>query len=188
MILHEFLASVRDICLFRRGPENMPYSPRLLVALLVACGALQVAFNLHDGIKPALIAGAFVGGLAMIWLVFLLLRGASKSERFVQTTSALAAVYLLFGLAKNLLTLLLPVKAWQQQMMADPTHLPEVTGHQAPVMFAIAALVIWQFCAWVGVLRRALEIPVAGGVLVFLLLVFVNLIVAALVAGVIGVS
>lgn len=188
MNLHEFLASLRDISLFRRGPEDMPYSPRLLVALLVACGALQVAFNLHDGVKPALITGAVVGGLAMVWLVFLLLRGASKSERFVQTASALAAVYLLFGLAKNLLTLLLPVKAWQQQMMADPAHLPEVTGHQAPVMLAIAVLVIWQFCAWVGVLRRALEIPVAGGVLVFLLLTFVNLIVAALIAGVIGVA
>jgi hypothetical protein len=80
------------------------------------------------------------------------------------------------------------VKAWQQQMMAVPAHLPEVTGHQAPVMFAIAVLVIWQFCVWVGVLRRALEIPVAGGVLVFLLLVFVNLIVAALIAGLIGMA
>ncbi len=188
MTLLAFLASLRDISLFRRGPEDMPYSPRLLVALLVACGALQVAFNLHDGVKPALIAGAFVGGLAMVWLVFLLLRGTNKPERFVQTTTALAAIYLLFGLAKNLLTLLLPVKAWQQQMVADPARLPEVTGHQTPVMLAIAALVIWQFCAWVGVLRRALEIPLAGGVLVFLLLVFVNLIVAALLASVIGVA
>lgn len=188
MILREALASLRDICLFRRGPEDVPYSRPLLISLLVACGALQVAFNLHDGVRLPLIAGAVVGGLAMVWLLFLLLRGSGKPERFVQTTSALAAVYLLFGLAKNLLTLLLPVKAWQQQMMADPAHLPEVTGQQAPIMLAIAALVIWQFCAWVGVLRRALEIPVAGGVLVFLLLLFVNVIVAALTAGVIGVA
>lgn len=187
-MLHAFFASLRDISLFRRGPEDMPYSPRLLVALLVACGAMQVAFNLHDGVKPGVIAGAIMGGLAMVWLVFLLLRGAGKPERFVQATSALAAVYLLFGLAKNLLTLLLPVRAWQQQMMAQPAHLPEVTGHQTPVMLAIAALVIWQFCVWVGVLRRALEIPAAGGVLVFLLLLFVNVIVAAVVAGMIGVA
>ncbi|HEY9111915.1 MAG TPA: hypothetical protein VIM92_09100 [Rhodanobacteraceae bacterium] len=188
MILREFLASLRDVCLFRRGPEDMPYSQPLLIALLVACGVLQVAFNLHDGVQPALIAGAILGGLAMVWLVFLLLRGTGKPERFVQTATTLAAVYLLFGLAKNLLTLLLPVKAWQKQMMAEPAHLPVVTGHQAPVMFAIAALVVWQFCVWVGILRRALEIPVAGGVLVFLLLLFVNLIVAALTAGVIGVA
>ena len=188
MILREFLASLRDVCLFRGGPEDMPYSQPLLIALLVACGVLQVAFNLHDGVQPALIAGATLGGLAMVWLVFLLLRGTGKPERFVQTATTLAAVYLLFGLAKNLLTLLLPVKAWQKQMMAEPAHLPVVTGHQAPVMFAIAALVVWQFCVWVGILRRALEIPVAGGVLVFLLLLFVNLIVAALTAGVIGVA
>ena len=188
MILGAILASLRDVCLFRRGPEDMPYSQPLLVALLVACGALQVAFNVHDGVQRALIAGAVVGGVAMVWLVFLLLRGTGKVERFVQTATALAAVYLLFGLAKNVLTLLLPVKAWQQQMMAEPGHLPVVTGHQVPVMFVIAALVIWQFCAWVGILRRSLEIPVAGGVLVFLLLLFVNVIVAALTAGAIGVA
>lgn len=185
-MLRELLASLRDICLFRRGPEDVPYSQPLLTSLLVACGALQAAFNLRDGVKPPLIAGAIVGGLAMVWLVFLLLRGAGKPERFVQTTSALAAVYLLFGMAINLLTLLLPLKAWQQQMVADPAHLPEVTGHQAPIMLAIAVLVIWQFCLWVGVLRRALGIPVAGGVLVFLLLLFVNFIVAALAAAAIG--
>ena len=188
MILREFFASLRDTCLFRRGPEDMPYAPWLLTALLVACAGMQVAFGLHDGIQRALIAGAIVGGLAMVWLVFLLLRGAGKPERFVQTTTALAAAYLLFGLAKSLLALLLPVKAWQEQMMAEPGHLPVVTGNQAPVMFAVAALVIWQFCVWVGILRRALEIPVAGGVLVFLLLLFVNVIVAALTAGVIGVA
>lgn len=183
-----FLASVRDLCLFRGGPEDMPYSPRLLIALLVVCGALQAAFNLHDGVEPALVAGSILGGLAMIWTVFLLLRGRDKSGRFVQSTTALATVYLLFDVVTNLLTLLLPMKELREQWPFQPGHAPSLTGGQALVLLLIVALGIWQLCIWISTLRRALEIPVAGGVLVFLLLVFVNLIVAAVVAAAIGVA
>lgn len=166
----------------------MPYSPPLLIALLVVCGALQTGFNLHDGVEPALVAGSILGGLAMIGAVFLLLRGRDKSERFVQTTTALATVYLLFDAVTNLLTLLLPMKELREQLLSHPGHAPSLTGVQALVLLLIVALGIWQLCIWIGTLRRALEIPLAGGVLVFLLLVFINLIVAAVVAAVIGVA
>lgn len=184
----EFLASLRDICLFRRGPEDMPYWPPLLIALLLACGVLQVGFNLHDGAKPALVAGSVIGGLAVIGAVFLLLRGRGKSERFVQTMTALAVVYLLFDVVTNLLTLLLPLKKLQEQLLSQPSHLPSLTGSQTLVMMVIAALGIWQLCVWISTLCRALEIPLAGGVLVFLVLVFVNLIFTVVVASVIGVA
>jgi len=51
----------------------------------------------------------------------------------------------------------------------------------------VVALVIWQFCVFVGILRRALEIPVAGAVLVLLLLFLVDWFVASLVASAMGV-
>ncbi|MGH8114141.1 MAG: YIP1 family protein [Rhodanobacteraceae bacterium] len=186
--MHAYLASFRDLCLFRRGPEDIPYSPSLLIALLVACGVLQVGFNRRDGASPALVIGSLIGGLAIVGIVFLLLRGRDKSERFVQTTTVLAAVYLLFDIVTNLLTLLLPMKELREHLLSQPTHLPSLTGSQTLVMLAIAALGIWQLCVWVGTLRRALEIPRAGSVLVFLMLVFVNLIVTAVVASLIGVA
>lgn len=188
MNLLGFLASLRDLCLFRRGPEEMPYSPPLLIALLVACGVLQVGFNLYDAVKPALVAGSVIGAVAVIGAVFLLLRGRDKSERFIQTTMALATVYLLFDVVTNLLTLLLPMKELRKQWLSQPGHVPSLTGNQTLALLVVAALAIWQLCVWIGTLRRALEIPVAGGVLVFLMLVFVNLIVTAVVAGVIGVA
>ncbi|HEX5354137.1 MAG TPA: hypothetical protein VFW60_08665 [Rhodanobacteraceae bacterium] len=181
-----FLANLRDTCLFRRGPEDMPYSPPLLVALLVACAAMQVGFNLDDGAKPAVVAGSIIGGLVAIGVVSLLLRGRGKPERFVQTTTSLAAVYLLFGLVNNLLTLLLPLRALRQGLTSHPAHLPPLSGGQTLVVFVVAALEIWQLCVWIGILRRALDMTVAGGVLVFLLLMFVNLVVMALIANVVG--
>lgn len=184
MTLRGFLASVRDLCLFRSGPDGLPYSPRLLVALLVACAVVQVAFELHNDARHGVVAASLLGGLAVIGTVFVVLRGRDKSERFVQTTSALAAVKLLFDLIVYPLTLLLPLK----QILAHPTDPNGLTGPQTLVMLVIAALGIWQLCIWISILRRALEIPLAGGVLVFLLLLFVNWIVLALGAGVAGVA
>ncbi|HET7932445.1 MAG TPA: hypothetical protein VFL63_13780 [Rhodanobacteraceae bacterium] len=181
-----FLASFRDLCLFRHGPEDIVYSPRLLIVLLAACAAMQVAFNLHAGIKPAVAAGIIIGSLAALGMVWVLLRGREKPERFVQTATALAAVYLVFELVQNLLTLQLPVATWREQLMATPRQLPELTGTQELVALAVVVLGIWQLCIWIGCLRRSLEISVAGGVLVFLMLVVVYMIAAVLAAGVLG--
>jgi hypothetical protein len=186
--LSSFLASLFDLCRFRRGPEDMPYAPWLLVALLVASGALQLGFNLHDRLKPALVAAAPVGGLAMIGVVFLLLRGRGMTERFVQTATALTAVNLLFDIPIKLLTLLLPMQVLEAYWTSSGAKLPALTGVQTFVMMAVAALGVWQLCVWIGTLRRSLGLTLAAGVLVFLLLVFVNLVVAALVVDVIGVA
>jgi hypothetical protein len=76
----------------------------------------------------------------------------------------------------------------RKQLTSQPPHLPDLSGTQTVVMVVIAALGIWQLCLWIGILRRSLEIPVAGGVLVFLLLVFVNLVATAVAASVIALA
>ena len=160
----------------------MPYAPPLLVALLVACGVLQVGFDLYNGAKPGVVGAALLGGLAVLGVVFLLLRGRGKPERFVQTTTALAAVYVLFDAAVFPLTLLIPLK----KILAHPIQPLALSGGQTLAMLAIGVLGVWQLCAWVGILRRALEIPVAGGLLVLILLACVNVIVIALTANLVG--
>lgn len=183
MILHPFFTSLRDICRFRRGPEDMPYSPRLLIGLLVACAAVQLAFDLHNGVTPGMAGAALVGGLVVVGMLFVLLRGRGKPERFVQTATAFTAVKLLFDIVVYPLALLLPLK--QILTRFDPADL---SGSQTLVMLAIAVLGIWELCVWIGLLRRSLDIPVAGGVLVFLLLFFVNSIVLGIGAGLTGAS
>jgi hypothetical protein len=186
VILLAFLTNVRDVCLFRRGPEDTPYSPGLLIGLLLACGVLQVLFDLDTGAPPALTAAALLGGLAVVGVLFLLLRGRGKPERFVQTATVVAAVYLVFGIVANALALTLPLASMRKELLKHSSHLPELTGGQDLVLLAIAALGIWQLCVWIGILRRALEVPRLGAIVLFLLLLCVNWIVAGIFAAVVG--
>lgn len=188
MILPEFLVSLRDLCLFRRGPEDMPYAPALLAALIAASVAMQIVFNYRDGAVAAVIAGSVIGGFAALGTVFMMLRGRGKPERFLQTATALVAVYLLFGIVNNLLSLTLPLKAWSAQLRAEPPHFPDVTGSQTLVLMVASALGIWRLCVWIGSLRRSLEVTTIGGVFAFIMLVLVNFIVTTIVAGLIGVA
>ncbi|HEX5961200.1 MAG TPA: hypothetical protein VFY97_08135 [Rhodanobacteraceae bacterium] len=183
-----FLASLADLCRFRGGPEDLPYAPRLLVALLVACGVLQALFNLHQGASPALAAAALPGGLAALGMLFLLLRGRGKVERFVQTATSLTAVYLLFGIVTDALALLLPLQAWREQLLAHPEQPPAFTGQQILVLLVIFALGIWQLCIWIRILRRSLDASLAGAILVFLLLLIVDWVVVRLAAAAVGVA
>lgn len=166
----------------------MPYAPPFLIGLLVACGVLQVLFNLYQGANPRLVAAALLAGLAVIGMLFLLLRGRGKSARFVQTLTALAAVYLLFGIITDGLALALPLKAWRAQLLAHPQQLPAIAGSQVLVVLVIILLGIWQLCISIHVLRRALDTSGAGAALVFLLLFVVDWFAASLLAAAIGVA
>lgn len=186
MTLPSFFAVLLGICRFRRGPEDMPYSPPLLVALLVACAALQVFFNVYNGAAPGVAVAILIGGVALIGALYLLLRGREKSLRFVQAMTALAAAYLLFGVVIDALISWLSLAALSKQVLEHPDHPPALTALQTLMIPGVVALVIWQFCVFVGILRRALEIPVVGAVLVLLLLFLVDWFVASLVASAMG--
>ena len=187
MSLPSFFAVLLDICRFRRGPEDMPYSPPLLVVLLIGCGALQFGFNVYNGAAPGVAGALLVGGVAFFGALYLLLRGRGQSLRFVQTMTALASVYLLFGVVIDAVISGFSLAALSEEVLKHPGHPPELTPLQALVIPGVVALVIWQFCVLVGIVRRALERPVAGAVLVFLLLFLVDWFVASLVASATGV-
>ncbi|HEU0276810.1 MAG TPA: hypothetical protein VFQ95_03175 [Rhodanobacteraceae bacterium] len=184
--MREFFASLRDICLFRSGPDDLPYAPRVLIALLVAGAAVEALMGSRTGAAAGALAGAVVGGFAAVGMLWLLLRSRGKAERFVQTTTALAAVYLLSGVVRYLLGGLLPLRAWLEGWLARPPRMPEVTGGQALLVCVIAAVEIWQLVVWIRILRRSLEVPVAGSVLILMLLVLVSVIAGALVTGAAG--
>jgi hypothetical protein len=186
--LPALLASLIDLCRFRRGPEDVPYAPRVLIALLVAGGALEAAFNLHNGAKPALVAAALVGSAAVVGVVFLLLRRRAKSARFVQTMTALAAVYLAFGIVTDALALTLPLRALREEILQHPGHPPALTGINVLVLMSVFALGVWQLCVWIRILRRSLEVSLAGAVLGFLLLLLVDWVVTGLAAAAVGVA
>ncbi|HEY3521961.1 MAG TPA: hypothetical protein VGK80_13105 [Rhodanobacteraceae bacterium] len=167
------LARLRDLVFFRAGPQDMPYAPRTLVALLVIGAALEIAFDLYQGNSAAVIAGANVGTLAALAALFALLRWRGRSARFVQTALSLVATGLLFELV------LLPLAL----MIGLPlTPNVQLNPRQTAALLALFVLALWQVAISVNILRHALDIPVAGGVLALLAIGFADLMASVLVA------
>ena len=167
------LARLRDLVFFRAGPQDMPYAPRALIVLLVIGAVLEIGFDLYKGSPAAMIAGANVGTLAALAALFALLRWRGKSERFVQTALSLVATGLLFEL------LLLPLAL----VIGLPlTPDAQLNPRQTSALLALFVLALWQVAISVNILRHAMDIPVAGGVLALLAIGFADLIASVLVA------
>lgn len=184
--MRAFLANLRDLCLFRRGPEDMPYSPPLLVGLLAACGALMGWFALHNGASGRMVVAALAGGLGTVAMVFVVLRWRGKSARFVQAMTALAAVYLLFNLVADLLVVRMDLPALMKQMLEHPQQPPVFSGTQTLLLLGFSILGFWQFFVMAGIVRRSAEVSLAGALLIMILWVVVDWFVAGMAAGLLG--
>lgn len=149
----EFLLILRDIVLLRRGPQDLPYSPSLLIAATVAVILLSHLFGtllLAEPRAELLHTAIGVGlGLGVLYLVLL---GKQRQERFVQ--AALAGM-----LAEVLsLSLLLPLAAAAGPMQLPATKPEDISGVQLLAMLLMAAIGLWKFVVEAHVLRHALEI------------------------------
>jgi len=171
------LARLRDLIFFRAGPQDMPYAPRALIVLLVIGAALEIAVDLRQGSSAATMTGANIGTLVALAALFALLRWRGKPERFVQTALSLVATGLSFEL------ILLPLIFLIGLPLAPNAQL---NPRQSLALFAMFLLALWQVAISVNILRQALEIPLAGGVLALLAIGFSDLMAAVLVAAALG--
>jgi hypothetical protein len=171
------LARLRDLIFFRAGPQDLPYAPRALIVLLVIGAVLEIAVDLRQASPVATMVGANIGTLAALAALFALLRWRGKPERFVQAALALVATGLLFEL------LLLPLAFVIGLPLAPNVQL---NPRQSLALFAMFVLALWQVSISVNILRHALEIPLAGGVLALLAIGFSDLMAAVLVAAALG--
>lgn len=177
-----FFATLRDLCLFRRGPEDMPYAPPLLAALLIACAALMAGFNLHNGADLRTALASIVGGLGMLVALRLILGARGKPERFVQTLTALATVYLLFGFVADALVFNIDLPALMKQTFEHPQQPPQLPASETLRLLGFSVLGIWQFCTSASIVRRAAEVTLPAGLLFLILMVFADWFVAGLAA------
>ena len=171
------LARLRDLVFFRAGPQDLPYAPRALIVLLLIGAGLGVAFDLRQGHPWAAIVGANVGTLVALAALSGLLRWRGRPERFVQTALALIATSLLFELALLPLALVIGLPL--------PPN-PQLDSHQTLALLAVFVLALWQVAISVNILRHAMDIPVAGGVLALLAIAFADLTAAVLVSAAMG--
>ena len=170
------LARVRDLCFFRAGPEDLPYSPRAVIALLALGVVLEAFFDTYQGSGIAVIIAANLGTLAALGALRTMLQWRRKPERFVQTALALLASGLTFEL------LVLPLLLY----IGHPANPAAVTGPQLLAALAVFILLFWQTCISARILRIALQIPLPGAVLVLFVLGFLDIVATVLFAAALG--
>jgi hypothetical protein len=133
---------------FRAGGEHMPHSPTLLAMLLAVALVLDIAVT---GRLPDVEASPVLKLLNLgvgLGLLFLLLQGAAKAERFVQTATALALSTLPFQLVLSPMILVLwPVRENPEQL----------TPLQAMVTLMMLPLFLWWLAVRIWILRGATE-------------------------------
>ncbi len=143
---------VVDLCRLRGGPQDFPYSPKLLVALFVAGTALDTlggSFNVDAGaaLASSLLSTGVV--LALCWIA-LAIRGLRN--RFMQTAGALLAC----SIALSLLSL--PI-TWLYEP-SDAIGAIVSPGHvmtQWFVSWAIFGLFVWQIVVNAHITRSAMD-------------------------------
>lgn len=150
-----------DICLFRKGPQDVPASSALLKMCLLAYGAsgllvLIINTALPVALLQILLDLALLSGLLYLGLVF-----HRHPRRFEQTLSALTGSGALMGL------LALPLMSWlTHQAQGEDVALPSML---------LLALMIWSIAIIAHVLRHACNVALWQGALYALGYTFLSL-------------
>jgi hypothetical protein len=140
-----------DICLFRKGPQDLPASLPLLKTCLLAYGlsgllVLMIGAPVPVALLQILLDMVLLGGL--LYLALILYR---HPKRFEQTLSALTGTGTLMGL------LALPLMSWI-------AHKGAGDGGELPSMLLLG-LMVWSVAIMAHILRHAFNTSVWAGAL-----------------------
>lgn len=151
-LLSGLTARIVGLCRLRGGPQDLPYSPNLLAALVVAATALDVLIGgLVDDTGSAFgrsLLSTFVV-LGLCW-VALAIRGLGS--RYVQTAIALLACSLVFSLLQ------LPIALLAEPLAPGASTL---SGSQLLLGWISIAVLAWQLSVYAHIVRQAMEAPFA---------------------------
>ena len=150
------LRDMLDLCLLRRGPQDLPYSPPAVTAYAAALIGVQLAFAVYHGAEGlALVSRALVTLLILFGATLALLRFRAMGNRAPQTLLALAGTSLLFALVMMPLALALR------------PYLGEKDPPASMLLIALAAIAtfFWKLRVEAAIWRQALEIPVSAAYL-----------------------
>lgn len=159
------------LCLFRQGPQDLPYSPWLSRGLVAALLLLQFLVARHGGFG---VADALARVALSLFLVVGVTRGLlaarDRVARSEQTIAAFAGTGLLFGLA------MLPV-AWNLQP-------PVQDVPPGPAQFGLAVagltLFVWKLRVDAHIWRQALDLRLGALALAIALMLLELLLVTLL--------
>ena len=140
-----------EICLFRKGPQDVPAGMALLKLCLLGYGLSGLAMLLLSTPFPVAILQILLDLVLLAGLLHLALLARRHPRRFEQTLSALTGTGALIGL------LALPLVVWiTQQGSEGDIQLPSLL---------LLALMAWSIAIMAHILRHALNIPLWAGAL-----------------------
>jgi hypothetical protein len=167
-----FFELIRDICLLRRGPQDLPYSIPLLGTVIAACIIVQVAVAVA---KNASVQGVLAG--AALWLLMtlgalnLILTLRGMRNRFVQAATALLGCALVFTLLSVPIALLLE---------EPPTPPQQLAPLQLVLGLISLPLLVWKIVVDAHVFRHSFDVPFLSGIVIALLWIIAAMAVASL--------
>lgn len=147
---HPLISTIFKILVFQKGPDVLPASQFLLGLLLFLSLAVGIASFIVQFDLPGAITRTLADIFISIGFVYLLLLGANKSARALQTISAMLGVSIILNLISLPLLLM-------------------VSTEQAPVgAFAVFLYIIfcWHIAVMGHIFRHALSTSLPVGILV----------------------
>lgn len=149
------LTLVWDICRLRRGPQDLPYSPRLLLLVCAFSLGLQLAIAYVLAVEQDTLGAGVLSLAFQLGVLYLLLNLRGVRSRFVQTALALLSCALLFIL------LSLPIAL----LAGDRPLAPEqMTPLQVLLGLISLPLLIWKITVDAHILRHSLNVPFLAGI------------------------
>jgi hypothetical protein len=156
--LKALLELLRDIMLFRRGPQDVPYSTTLLAAACIVAYVIDFAATAQFYDNAAIAAPIAVSVAAELLLVYAALQMSSRGARFAQTATALMGTRIVFTLI-----------TFPMLLGLGPARDPEkLTALQALLVWLLLPFAFWKLAVTAHVLRSALETSMRIGLLLAL--------------------
>lgn len=163
-----------DICRLRRGPQDLPYSPQLLLIVVAFSLGLQQVIARVLGVEQETLGAGLLSLALNLGALYLLLNLRHKRSRFVQTALAMLACALLFTLISLPIVLL----------VGERPPLPEqISPLQALLGLVSLPLLIWKIMVDAHILRHSLDVPLLAGVVIAVLWLIAELALGAAVGG-----
>ena len=173
--MYQFLYLLRDVIRLRRGPQDAPYSPRLLVGLCAASLLLQWAIARALNVEGETLGAGIIALAFNLGVLFLLLNVRKLSNRFVQAGLTLLGCALAFQLLSLPIVLLAG-----GHPPASPDHL---TPAQALLGIVSLPIVIWKLIVDAHILRHSLDLPFLSGLVIALCWIVAELVLGAALGG-----
>ncbi|MCS5574311.1 MAG: hypothetical protein VYD25_02260 [Pseudomonadota bacterium] len=169
----DYLRLFIELCLFRQPAANVPRSESLLL-ITVTTAVLSAAINAipDEGFgQGLLLSGCQI--LLFSGIIWVALKIKGVPERWLQTLTGI------FGATTILQLLTLPLFGWQKPLVSAETGQLMLT---MPLMI-VAAIAIWSLTVMASILRQAMEIRIAGAILLVIFCQAVVLFIISLLIG-----